>query len=191
MSRTTQSNTRLDQIPEILLEIISCLDQLSRINLAIAYPKIFLGPAINIFRLDAMELLNWKDWSEICANKSNMKAENPDPSASIDNSNEDDVNNIEKVNGMTKVEYYQIMMPLLYTAIENDISIPVIREIIAAYVSVCATSIDGIWGGRFLPYLPPLLIARVLRKPRVVSLLIDEGADPSLLRQQYGPISLS
>ncbi|KAI0909518.1 hypothetical protein F4823DRAFT_638850 [Ustulina deusta] len=170
MSQTTQSNTWLDQIPEVLLGIISHLNDSSRINLAIAYPEVFLRPGFNIFEQDA----------EMQVRRQDIQLGDLTP---FDSSDPEDYNDkVVEVEGMIRDR-----RPLLYTAIENNISIPVIREILRAYRNICATSIDGIWSNMTDPsvdyltlYEIPLIFATGLAKPHVVSLLLDEGANPWL-----------
>ncbi|KAI0403301.1 hypothetical protein F4802DRAFT_616919 [Xylaria palmicola] len=67
---------------------------------------------------------------------------------------------------------------LLPVAIKNNISIPVIRDIIRAYKSVRPESIDGDWGQTPPTFPPPIHLAVKSGRPEVVSLLLDEGADP-------------
>ncbi|KAI1301081.1 hypothetical protein F5Y03DRAFT_408035 [Xylaria venustula] len=162
MSQLTTRNTWLDQTPEILLDIISKLDQQSLIDLAIAYPEIFLGPKLNIFLLDAEYLLKFQTTgTTVFGARTRMITD-------------------EEVEFMTEVEYFTRTKPLLHTAIENNTSIPVIREILAAYKSVCPTSTDGIWGVTHVSLTTPLGLAARLRSPHIVSLLLHEGADPSV-----------
>ncbi|KAI1827347.1 hypothetical protein F4861DRAFT_536232 [Xylaria intraflava] len=71
-------------------------------------------------------------------------------------------------------------VPLLHAAIEFDDDISVIEEIVKIYKSVCPTSIDGIWGEQLTAVKPPLAWAAEVGNPLVVSLLLDEGADPLL-----------
>ncbi|KAJ8125514.1 hypothetical protein O1611_g8125 [Lasiodiplodia mahajangana] len=66
--------------------------------------------------------------------------------------------------------------PLLYTAIENDIDIQAMAQVIRIYATVYPDSIDGIWG-TLTAIPPPIVFAAGLGKPEIVTLLLDEGAD--------------
>jgi hypothetical protein len=66
--------------------------------------------------------------------------------------------------------------PLLYAAIENDVDIMLIKEIIVAYKKVWPASLDGMWGESLSGVPPPMLFAGILGKPLVVRMLEDEGA---------------
>ncbi|KAH8163504.1 hypothetical protein CIB48_g4737 [Xylaria polymorpha] len=71
--------------------------------------------------------------------------------------------------------------PLLYTAIDNNMDIAVIENLLRVYIHYCPTSIDGIWG-QALTTLPSFLTyATTVGRPQVVSLLLDWGADPLIL----------
>ncbi|KAI1166726.1 hypothetical protein F5B18DRAFT_605535 [Nemania serpens] len=123
------------------------MDHLSRINVAIAYPEIFLRPGFNVFLQDA----------ELQVRRYNPSLRNPVPFTETRHSRH---------------------RPLLWAAIENDVDIQVIEELLNTYMSVCPTSVDGIWGEYFTAYSPPLTFAAGMGKPQVVSLLLRKGADP-------------
>ncbi|KAI0446338.1 hypothetical protein F4803DRAFT_568368 [Xylaria telfairii] len=76
--------------------------------------------------------------------------------------------------------------PLLYTAIENKMDISVIESLLRVYIDYCATSIDGIWGQALTNVPTPLMWATMQGNLQVVSLLLDWGADPLLLRGPRG-----
>ncbi|KAI1129891.1 hypothetical protein F5Y10DRAFT_263630 [Nemania abortiva] len=137
-------NTGWASMPaELLLEVLSNLDPLSRINAAIAHPAVFLRPGFNVFVQDAED--------QIRRRRGNTTSDELFP------------------------------RPLLYTAIEADVGVEEIAHILGAYVSIYPASINGLWcdSPTFVP--PPLSWAAWLGKPQVVSLLLDEGANPSRL----------
>ncbi|KAI8948980.1 hypothetical protein F4801DRAFT_603834 [Xylaria longipes] len=70
--------------------------------------------------------------------------------------------------------------PLLYTTIENNIHISVIRDILTVYSNFYPTSIDGVWGQPLTTLPPPLIHAVSLGRPEVVSLLLGLGANPQI-----------
>ncbi|KAI0105261.1 hypothetical protein GGR51DRAFT_571935 [Nemania sp. FL0031] len=128
--------------PEILLEIISEINHVSRINLAIANPEIFLRSTFNVFEQDA--------WSQVDRRQKNGPL----------------------------IETRETW-PLIYTAIENNTNIQIIARILKTYVSVYPSSIDGVWGEGLIALPPPIVFAAGLGKPQIVSLLLEEGADPA------------
>ncbi|GAP92583.1 hypothetical protein SAMD00023353_8600100 [Rosellinia necatrix] len=142
-----KNNSWLNITPDILLGIVARLDHISRINVAIAYPGIFLRPGFNIFLQDAEQQLRRQE--------------------------------IQRLTPFPYIERHD-MRALIYTAIEQDVDLPVIKDMLDTYKSICPTSIDGIWGEYLTAVRPPLAFAAVLGKPQIVSLLVDEGADPFL-----------
>ncbi|RWA06429.1 hypothetical protein EKO27_g8670 [Xylaria grammica] len=75
-------------------------------------------------------------------------------------------------------------LPLFYTAIDTDVGLDFIREILVSAVSINPTSIDGIWGNT--TFVPPLSLAISLGRPDLVALLLDVGANHSILyRNQH------
>ncbi|KAI1346954.1 hypothetical protein F5Y01DRAFT_319204 [Xylaria sp. FL0043] len=152
MSNSCESTTWLDQPLDVLMEIMSHCDKVDRINLAMANPEVFLGPQLNIFVVDAQRLVQLAD------------------QISDDDSDETEIS--------TTNQGVNDDVPFLQVAIENDMSFPVIRKILAEYRSVCPDAINGAWGRSSVPYDLPLIKATALGKVHIVSLLLDEGADP-------------
>ncbi|KAI1748561.1 hypothetical protein F4782DRAFT_550543 [Xylaria castorea] len=72
------------------------------------------------------------------------------------------------------------MRPLLYQAMEDNINISAIEGMLRVYTDFFPTSIDGVWGQSPTTLPPPLIHAASLGRPRVVSLLLDMGANPLL-----------
>ncbi|KAI3321087.1 hypothetical protein HD806DRAFT_537741 [Xylariaceae sp. AK1471] len=87
-----------------------------------------------------------------------------------------------KHNCQTSVEE-DYTKPILYAAIDSDAEISLVGKIVKYYKDECPTSISGIWGQYPAKFPPPLFFAATLGKPEVVSLLLDEGADPT---SKYG-----
>ncbi|KAI0430002.1 hypothetical protein F5Y09DRAFT_308830 [Xylaria sp. FL1042] len=157
MPHPTKDTTWLDQSPDVLLEMISHLNPLDSINLTIAHPEVFLGSKLNIFTLDAERLLKWID-----------------PVSDDDTEGEVQI----KASRNLTAEEYQENVPLLQVAIENDISIATLREILAAYARVCATSINGLWGKTLSPYDLPLVKATEPARNKEKSVLDIEMKPP-------------
>lgn len=144
-SQGAKRSTWVDTPPEVLLQIVSELDPLSQLNVAIAYPEIFLRPGFNIFRQDAEQQVR----------KYNPLLRTPVPFTETPET-----------------------WPLLWTAIKNDIDIQFIKDMLNIYMSICPTSIDGIWGEYFTALPPPLTFAAAMGRPQVISLLLEKGANP-------------
>ncbi|KAI1192892.1 hypothetical protein F5X97DRAFT_316030 [Nemania serpens] len=144
-SRNTPKTTWIDITPDVLLQIVSDMDPLSRINVAIAYPEIFMRPGFDVFLQDAEQQVR----------RYNSLSPTPAPFTETPDN-----------------------WPLLHTAIECDVDIQIVEKILETNMSVCSTSIDGIWGEYFTALRPPLTCAAILGKPRVVKLLLEKGADP-------------
>ncbi|KAI1118638.1 hypothetical protein F5Y14DRAFT_399249 [Nemania sp. NC0429] len=145
-TQDTQQRSRLDITPDVLLHIIEAADGLSQINLALAYPEIFLQPAFDIFVQDAEKQIR----------RYNSSSRTPVPFTEMFDS-----------------------LPLLLVAIENDVDVHVIDRILKACMSVCPTSVDGIWGEFYTALPPPLTVAAAMGKTQVLFLLLEMGADPT------------
>ncbi|KAI5919614.1 hypothetical protein F4810DRAFT_686267 [Camillea tinctor] len=73
---------------------------------------------------------------------------------------------------------FQDYLPLLNIAIEKEYSPEVIRSILEAYQKEYPDTINGIWGSTLRAIPPPLHCAIEARRPEIVSLLLDLGANP-------------
>ncbi|KAI0467538.1 hypothetical protein F4859DRAFT_525206 [Xylaria cf. heliscus] len=141
-----QRATWFQQAPEVLLEILSKMDQSSRIEIAIAYPEVFLRPGFNIFLQDA----------------------------------EDQVRRHNRQDPAIPLFITRNTRPLLYPAIDRDMNISVIENMLRVYTNYCPSSIDGIWGQSPSTLPPPLIHAVSLGRSQIVSLLLNLGANPRL-----------
>ncbi|KAI0151842.1 hypothetical protein GGR57DRAFT_503767 [Xylariaceae sp. FL1272] len=141
---------------EIIRRIFSILRPMDRINLALSSPRVFLSENYDMLDAEAHEQALAQVLSEGDAWYFSRYLE--------------------------RLYNEPIRVPIIYAAIKNSVEVSVIKDLIHAYKPVCGDNIvSGFWG----PYPsknPPLLItAGESGRLDVVSLLLEEGADPNAL----------
>ncbi|KAI1269209.1 hypothetical protein F5Y18DRAFT_439753 [Xylariaceae sp. FL1019] len=148
-----------DLIPrEIIHRTVSKLGPLDRINLALSSPRLFLSENYNIWDMEAHDQASAQEEIDSSLGKS------------------------RSYRFAERLHVEPTRVPLIYAAIKNNVAVSVIRDMVHAYKPVCGNSIvSGFWGIHPSKNPPPLITAGEAGRLDVVTLLLDEGADPNTL----------